>query len=182
MIRVGLVDFDTSHVVAFTQRLNHLEVDSAEWVEGARIVAGCPGDSEMMPERIPGYAEQLRGYGVELVDQPADLLGKIDAVMVESQQGARHRERARPFLEAGLPTFVDKPFAATVKEAEEMIAGVKGLAPIRGYRNLPKGDVTALARAISATGYERYPIPQGERDCLFLEYRHRAAEPGRRGG
>jgi len=43
-------------------------------------------------------------------------------------------------------------------------------------------EVSPLARAISATGYERYPIPQGERDCLFLEYRHRAAEPGRRGG
>jgi predicted dehydrogenase len=42
--------------------------------------------------------------------------------MIESQQGARHLERARPFLEAGLPTFVDKPFAQTVEDAEAMIA------------------------------------------------------------
>jgi succinyl-CoA synthetase beta subunit len=27
---------------------------------------------------------------------------------------------------------------------------VKGLAPIRGYRNLPRGDVKALAKAVSA--------------------------------
>lgn len=121
MIRVGLVDFDTSHVVAFTQRLNHLEVAESEWVEGAKIVAGCPGESEMMPERIPGYAEKLREYGVVLVERPTDLLGEIDAVMIESQQGSKHLERARPFLEAGLPTFVDKPFAATVAEADAMI-------------------------------------------------------------
>ena len=123
MIRIGLVDFDTSHVVAFTQRLNHVGVDPAQWVESdARVVAGCPGDSTMMPERIPGYAEQLRGYGIELVNRPEDLLGKIDAVMIESQQGARHLERARPFLKAGLPTFVDKPFAGSLKEADALIA------------------------------------------------------------
>ena len=34
-------------------------------------------------------------------------------------------------------------------EALEMIEGVKGLAPIRGYRNLPRGDLGALAHAIS---------------------------------
>ena len=33
--------------------------------------------------------------------------------------------------------------------AEQMIARVKGLAIIRGYRNLPRADVAALARAVS---------------------------------
>lgn len=122
MIRVGLVDFDTSHVAAFTQRLNHIGVGSEEWVEGATVVAGFPGDSDMMPERIPGYVEQLTGYGVPLVESADDLLGRIDAVMITSQQGARHRERARPFLEAGLPTFIDKPFAGNVQDAEAIIA------------------------------------------------------------
>ena len=76
----------------------------------------------MMPERIPGYAEALAGYGIELVERPEQMLGRIDAVMIESQQGSRHLERARPFLEAGLPTFVDKPFAETVADADAMIA------------------------------------------------------------
>jgi hypothetical protein len=104
MIRVGLIDFDTSHVAAFTQRLNHVDVAPTEWVEGAKVVVGFPGDSEMMPERIPGYVEQLTGYGIPLVERWEDVLGQIDAVMVTSQQGARHLERARPFLAAGIPT------------------------------------------------------------------------------
>lgn len=121
MIRIGLVDFDTSHVQAFTQRLNHIEVPEKEWVEGAKIVVGCPGVSEMMPERIPGYRDTLIEYGVEMVENPADLIGRVDAVMVESQQGSKHLAHARLFLEAGLPVFVDKSFAGSVAEAEEMI-------------------------------------------------------------
>jgi acyl-CoA synthetase (NDP forming) len=35
-------------------------------------------------------------------------------------------------------------------EARQMIEEVKGLATIRGYRNLPRGDVGALARTIAA--------------------------------
>ena len=31
-----------------------------------------------------------------------------------------------------------------------MIALVKGLAPARGYRGLPKGDLAALAKAVAA--------------------------------
>jgi hypothetical protein len=34
-------------------------------------------------------------------------------------------------------------------EAQQMIDEVKGLAVIRGYRNLPRGDIAALARAIA---------------------------------
>ena len=38
----------------------------------------------------------------------------------------------------------------TVEGARAMIGRVRGFAPLLGYRNLPKGDVAALARAISA--------------------------------
>jgi acetate---CoA ligase (ADP-forming) len=41
---------------------------------------------------------------------------------------------------------------APVSEAEAMamIERVKGLGVVRGYRNLPRGDVPALARAVAA--------------------------------
>jgi acyl-CoA synthetase (NDP forming) len=38
----------------------------------------------------------------------------------------------------------------TVAEAEAMIEAVKGLAPIRGYRAQPRGDLAALAAAVAA--------------------------------
>jgi hypothetical protein len=38
----------------------------------------------------------------------------------------------------------------TQDEAREMIAEVRGFAPLRGYRNAPRGDLESLARAVVA--------------------------------
>ena len=122
-IRIGIVDFDTSHVVEFSKRINHAGVSEDQWVHGGRVVAGYPGVSEITPaETIEAYTAQCRDEcGVEIVDRPEALLDKVDAVMIESQCGAVHLERARPFLEAGMPVFIDKPFANTVEQAWALV-------------------------------------------------------------
>lgn len=122
MIRLGLVDFDTSHVVAFTQRLNHLKVAPDQWVDGAKVVAGCPGTSVIDAARIPGYTQELKDMGIEIVDKPGDLLGKVDGVLIESQGGAAHLAHARFFMEKGLPCYVDKPFACSAQDAKAIVA------------------------------------------------------------
>lgn len=38
-----------------------------------------------------------------------DVIGEVDAVLVATDKGFEHVERARPFIEAGIPVFVDKP-------------------------------------------------------------------------
>jgi predicted dehydrogenase len=121
-VRLGIVDFDTSHAVEFTRRLNHKEIAPEQWVEGAQVVAGVPGRSEIAPERIGPYAEQIKALGVELLDRPQDLIGRVDGVLIESQGGDPHLGHARIFLERGIPCFVDKPFACSVKDAREMVA------------------------------------------------------------
>lgn len=141
MIRVGLVDFDTSHVVAFTQRLNHVGVAEDQWVNGAKVVMGCPGTSDISPERIPGYVAQLKEYGVEIVDKPEDMIGKIDAVCVESQGGSPHLERAKPFIEAKLPVFVDKPFTCSVADAKALFA-------LAAQHNVPLFSSSSLRYAL----------------------------------
>lgn len=121
MLRLGLVDFDSSHAVEFTRRFNHVGVDADQYVAGARVVLGWPGNSEMAPERIPGFRKAVEACGVEIVSHPAEMLGRIDGVLILSLSGAVHLQRARPFLEAGLPVYVDKPFACSLTDAEEMI-------------------------------------------------------------
>ncbi|HEX5414373.1 MAG TPA: Gfo/Idh/MocA family oxidoreductase [Chloroflexota bacterium] len=121
MIRLGIVDCDTSHVVAFTQRLNHKGIAEDQWVDDAQIVAAVPGVSQIYPDRLPGFVQQLRDLGVEILSDPTELLGKVDAVLVESNEGGVHRSRALPFLEAGIPVFVDKPFATTTADARRLV-------------------------------------------------------------
>ena len=121
MIRLGILDFDTSHAVEFTRRLNHVGTDKEQFVEGAKIVIGCPGESVLSPERIAGFAEQLKKYGVPLVEKPEEMIGKVDAMLIEAVDGTVHSERAKPFLEAGLPCFVDKPFTCSVADAKRIV-------------------------------------------------------------
>jgi len=123
MKRLGIVDLDTSHVVQFTMRINNLEeIDQEQWIDSdCRIVAGFKGDSEITDaERLQEYTDKLVGWGVELVDSPEDMIGMVDGVLVESQGGKEHLAKARPFLEAGMPVYIDKPFTCSVADGLEI--------------------------------------------------------------
>src|ERR1700730_13601484 len=121
MIKLGILDFDTSHVVEFTKRINHKEIDKAHWVDGAQIVIGCAGESKIDPKRLGEYTEVMKKLEVPLVDKPGDMIGKVDGMLIESQEGTVHRKRAEPFLEAGIPCFIDKPFTCSSADAKKIV-------------------------------------------------------------
>ena len=62
----------------------------------------------------------MKNYGVPLVDKPADMIGKVDGMLIEAVDGTVHWERAKPFLEAGIPCFIDKPYACSLDDAKKM--------------------------------------------------------------
>ena len=45
----------------------------------------------------------------------------IDAAIVDFRHGSRHLKYAKTFIEAGIPTFIDKPFTASVADAKKMV-------------------------------------------------------------
>lgn len=152
MLRLGIVDFDSSHSIEFTRRFNHVGVSPEHFVEGARVVAGWPGTSEMAPQRIPGFREQVAAAGVELVDAPESLIGRVDAVLILSLCGAAHLGRVRPFLEAGVPAYVDKPFACSIADADAIIdlAESTGTLLLHGSALRFSSDVLSLKSQLAA--------------------------------
>lgn len=121
-LRIGMIDFDTSHAFAFAARLNHKGVEPEHWVDGATVVVGCPGASKFHPEIVPEYTEQIRALGVPLVETPEAMLDYgLDGVLIESNCGAQHLERVEFFASRKIPMFVDKPFACTSAEARRMV-------------------------------------------------------------
>lgn len=61
-----------------------------------------------------------------VVERPEDVIGQVDAVIVATDKGHEHVARCRPFVEAGLPIFVDKPMVdneADLRTFDEWIAG-----------------------------------------------------------
>jgi virulence factor len=121
MLRLGIVDLDSSHSVEFSRRFNHAGVDREQWVDGAQVVAAWSGGSVMAPERIPGFQAELESIGITTVDSREQLMEQIDGVLILSLCGDCHLERARPFLEAKIPTFVDKPFACSISDATTIV-------------------------------------------------------------
>ncbi|MBL9156529.1 MAG: Gfo/Idh/MocA family oxidoreductase [Verrucomicrobiales bacterium] len=115
-IRVGMIGLDTSHCVAFTKILH----DPANQYP-VRVVAGVPQSSpdiESSVSRIDGYVETLsKEYGVKMYETIEAMLPEVDVVMVESVDGRPHLAQARAAIEAGKPTFIDKPVAATLEDA-----------------------------------------------------------------
>ena len=176
MIRIGIVDFDTSHAVEFTKRLNHIDIEQLQWVEGAKIVGGVPGQSQLSPEVIPKNIEAMKKYGVPLFDKPEDLYDKIDAVLIEAVDGSVHLDRAMPFLERGIPMFVDKPFACSLAHAKAMIdLATRKHVPLMSSSSLRYAPEVVKAKSgtetgklVGATTYGPAPLdPKGRNPGLF---------------
>lgn len=120
-LRIGIIGCDTSHVTAFTTVFNN-PLAGPEFA-GMRVVAAFPGGSDDIPDsigRVPQYTEELRTAGVDIVDSIPALLDRVDVVLIESVDGRKHLEQARPVIAAGKPLFIDKPVAGTLADAMEI--------------------------------------------------------------
>jgi virulence factor len=141
VLRLGMLAGDSGHTVEFTRRLNHVRIDQDQWVDGARVVAAVPTTSQIDPQNIPGYLAELRACGVPFFDRIEDLVGRVDAVLIETQDGCDHLAQVLPFIEAGLPTFVDKPLATTTADARRMLEAAQ-------KRGVAFGSASALRYAL----------------------------------
>ncbi|MCM8833687.1 MAG: hypothetical protein NC816_07225 [Candidatus Omnitrophica bacterium] len=91
-IKIGIIGFDNSHVVAFTKLLND-QNDPFHEGEG-RIVAGYPSFS---PDLYASYSgvesfkkELIEKYYIEIVNSIEELIKKVDAILLESVDGRGH--------------------------------------------------------------------------------------------
>lgn len=115
--RAGIIGLDTSHAIAFTNSLN--DAKAGDKYKGYKIVAAYPhGSSEIKSsyERIPGYIEQVKAKGVEIVNSIQELLSKTDVIFLETNDGRLHKEQAFSVIDTGKTMFIDKPMANSTKD------------------------------------------------------------------
>lgn len=109
--------------------------------DAAALRAAAANMTDRLGDQISGFIAQpmVRGVGEAILGYRLDpLVGPVIALGAGGIMAEIYRDvvlRLAPVSEA---------------EAMEMIELVKGLAPARGYRGMPKGDLTALARAVAA--------------------------------
>jgi len=100
-----------------------------------------------------------------VVSTPEDVIGEVDGVIIATDDGDDHVNRARPFVEAGLPVFVDKPLATNRPDLDQFSAWVESGARIlssSGLRYAAEFDgIEKDWRWVSAAtpkSWERYGI------------------------
>ena len=141
-------------------------------------ICGLFGD---VAEETQGLAEM---FGIDfMAEKPEDLLGKVDAVFVVPRHGDRHKPCAMPFVKAGLPVFIDKPFTCSVEDAEELIAEIEKSGSILcagSYIKLTEGVLKMREnlpdRKLIQSGSVCYPTTMGSPHGGLHFYSHHLIE------
>ncbi len=95
-------------------------------IPGAQVThIHCAGDGGFTAEHVAKCS-----LVPNVPEAPEDVIGAVDAVIVATDIGGEHVARARPFVEAGLPVFVDKPLADNVEDLRTFCRWVEAGRPI----------------------------------------------------
>lgn len=87
-------------------------------VEGAKIThICCTGYEGIERARHVAKASLIEN----VVEKPEDMIGQVDAVICATDNGNEHVERCKPFFDAGIPVFIDKPLVNTEEDLKTFI-------------------------------------------------------------
>lgn len=166
MYKIGIMGSENSHAMAFAEIFN-LHKDAYPDLQVVAVGGIDPEESRKVKEKC----------GVELiVTDPEEMLGKVDAVMVTARDGKYHLPYARPFIEAKLPAFIDKPFTRNPQEAIELarLAKANGV-PLVGGSSVKYADgiaelQTAVKKGATKSGDVAAPVSMSNEYGGFFFY------------
>jgi predicted dehydrogenase len=131
-VRIGIIGAENSHTVEYGKLFNldkkfpGVEVlyvwgETEEFAKNAAAKGGIPN----------------------IVIDPLEMMGKIDALIVDHRHARYHLPAATPFVKSGIPAFIDKPFCYRVSEGKEFLALAESLrVPVTSYSTVAHSDST----------------------------------------
>ena len=120
MYRLGIIGTENSHAMAFSRIINLPDAQTGKREYPDVKVVGVYGPDEVSSKAIVEEA------GAEFVAaNPEEFFGKVDAMLITNRKGSLHSQYAMPFVEKGMPLFIDKPFTSNYQEAENLIKAAK---------------------------------------------------------
>lgn len=124
MYKVAILGCENSHAADF------LRVIRDENIQDVQVVGvySC----------FPGAGEKLRDeFGVIVAESYDAFVGQIDGLIITARHGDNHYKYAKPYLDSGIPMFIDKPVTITESEAREFMQELKSKEiPISGGSTL----------------------------------------------
>jgi len=120
MYRIGIIGTENSHAMAFAQIVNLPCSETGKMRFPDARITGVYGPDPDSPKKI------MDEVGVDFIAKdPQEFFGKVDAMCITCRKGSLHYQYAIPFVEKGMPLFVDKPFTSDLAEGQRLIAAAK---------------------------------------------------------
>lgn len=131
-IRVGIIGAENSHTAIYGKMFN-----TDKKFPGVEVLYVW-GETEEFAK-----SAMVKGNIPNMVKDPREMLGKIDALIVDHRHAKYHLEAAIPFIKAGIPTFIDKPFCYRISEGKEFLAlAEKYGTPVSSYSTVAYSKAT----------------------------------------
>jgi hypothetical protein len=131
-MKIGIIGAENSHTRGFGKMFN--------------IDKKFPG---MEVKYVWGETEAFakdameRGGIPNMVKDPQEMIGKIDALIVDHRHGKFHLDAARPFIKEKIPMFIDKPFCYRLEEGIEFLKMAREHGtPVTSYSSIAHSDET----------------------------------------
>lgn len=131
-IRIGIIGAENSHTIGFGKMFN--------------VEKNFPGvEVKYVWGETDEFASNAASKGSipNIVKDPKEMQGKIDALIVDHRHAKYHLEAAIPFIKKGIPTFIDKPFCYRVAEGKAFLElARKHGAPVTSYSSIAHSNST----------------------------------------
>ena len=154
MKRIAILGCENSHANAFLSFIAEKEEFSD--VE----VVGVYSDDQ-------GAAQKLSDqFGVPVLQAYADAVGMIDGLIITARHGGSHYAFAKPYIQSGIPMFIDKPITIDEGEATSFMKALKEKGvPVSGgsslkqdvYVRMLRRDAQSCVGGKTVGGYVRAP-------------------------
>ena len=131
-LRIGIIGAENSHTIGYGKMFN--------------IEKKFPGvEVKYVWGETDDFASNAaeKGSIPNIVKDPKEMLGKIDALIVDHRHAKYHLEAATPFIKSGIPAFIDKPFCYRAAEGKAFLelAREHGT-PVTSYSSIAHSNST----------------------------------------
>jgi len=112
MYKIAILGCENSHANGFIEAFTGKDISDVEFVG---IYSEYEEAAETLHEK----------YGIPIMKSADELVGKVDGILVTARHGKSHYEFAKPYIESGIPMFIDKPITVSEQEAVEFMTELK---------------------------------------------------------
>ena len=139
MFRIAILGCENSHANNFLSQV--IERKMYPDIEIVGVYSNEPAAAEKLHDK----------FGVAVADRSEAFVGKIDGLVITARDGIYHYPYAKPYIESGIPMFIDKPITSDDAEAIAFMKELKsnGVRVTGGSSCIRSDEVAAIKEALT---------------------------------